>query len=532
MLFAAAAFVLLIACANLANLTTAHAAARAGDLSLRLALGATRVDVLRLQFAELLIVSATGLIAGLFIAAAAVPALLAIDPVAARALGVVSIDWRVQLFCAAAALLTATAAALIPAVRSFRGGVAGRSAESETRTTGSRAAVRIRRLLVVGQVALCVALLMGGAVVVSGLRSLTRQHPGFDASGVLTAQLRLPDTSYATPAARVSFVSRLLESVRAIPGVEAASTTMNDFIPGFAYQTLFHVENRPSPDGQPHSTLFRRVSPGYFKTMRIRELSGRSFSDQDTIDAPAVAVVSRLLADQLFTGEDPVGRVIRRTAANSPPVTIVGVVDDVYDAGFGQRPAATLYLPWSQSSNTGVPIGLVIRTQMDPSSLVPAVRDALYRIDPALPLRRVQPLDAFLQESLAPERFRTTVLGVIAALGLILAALGIYGVTYRGVVDRTREFAIRLALGSERPGILRMVMTEAMRDVTAGAVAGVIAGVVLCRLLERLVDHVGSANAGTTAASVAVLVVAAFAAALVPAVRVLSVNPAQALRGQ
>ena len=532
MLFAAAAFVLLIACANLANLTTAHASARAGDLSLRVALGATRLDVLRLQFAELLIVSVTGLAAGLLIAQAAVPALLAIDPVAARGLGPVSIDWRVQLFCAAAALLTATGASVIPAIRSFRGNLAGRSTEAASRATGSRAAVRIRRLLIVGQVALCIALLMGGAVVISGLRSLTRQDPGFDPSGVLTAQLRLPDTSYATPAARVAFVARLLASVRAIPGVEAASTTMNDFIPGFAYQTMFHVENRPSPDGQPYSTLFRRISPEYFRTMRIRELHGRTFSDQDTIDAPAVAVISRLLADQIFPGEDAVGRIIRRTAANSPPITIIGVVDDVYDAGFGQRPAATLYLPWSQSSNNGVPISLVIRTRMDPSSLVSAVREAVRQLDPALPLRRVQPLGAFLDESLAPERFRTTVLGVIVSLGLVLAALGIYGVTYRGVVDRTREFAIRLALGSERPRVLRMVMAESLKDVAAGLAVGVAAGVVLCGTLERLVEHVGPASAGTTTASVAVLLVAAVIATLVPAVRVLRVNPAEALRGQ
>jgi putative ABC transport system permease protein len=532
MLFAAAAFVLLIACANLANLTTAHTASRAGDLSLRVALGATRLDVLRLQFAELLIVSGVGLTAGLLIAWAAVPALLAIDPVAARGLGVVRIDWHVQLFCAAAALLTAVGASVIPAIRSVRGGSAGGFTEGAVRTTSSRTAARVRRLLVVGQVALCLALLMAGAVVVGGLRSATRLHPGFDPSGVLTAQIRLPDASYATPATRVSFVARLLDDVRAIPGVESASTTMNDFIPGFSYQTNFHVENRPSPDGQPHSTLFRRVSPDYFKTMRIRELSGRTISEQDAIDAPAVAVVSRLLADQLFPGEDPVGRVIRRTAANSPPVTIVGVVDDVYDAGIGQPPAATLYLPWSQTSNTGVPIGLVVRTALDPSSLVPSVREAVRRIDPALPLRRVQPLTTFLDESLAAERFRTTVLGVIVALGLILAALGIYGVTYRGVVDRSREFAIRLALGSERPGILRIVMGEALKDVAAGAVVGVVAGVLLCGMLQRLVEHVSAANAETTIASLAVLVVAAVAAALVPAARVLRVDPADALRTQ
>jgi predicted permease len=387
-------------------------------------------------------------------------------------------------------------------------------------------------VLVAGQAGLCLALLMAGASVVGGLRTVTRLNPGFDPSGVLTAQIRLPETSYGSEEARVSFVDRVLDEIRVIPGVEAASTTMNDFIPGFAYQTLFHVENRPSPDGQPYSTLFRRISPEYFRTMRIRELRGRTFSRQDTTDAPAVAVISRLLADQVFPGEDAVGRMIRRTAANTPPITIIGVVDDVYDAGFGQRPAATVYLPWSQSSNNAVPIGLVIRTEMDPSSLVPAVRDAVRRIDTALPLRRVQPLDTFLRESLAPERFRATVLGLIVALGLGLAALGIYGVTYRGVVDRTREFAIRLALGSERPGIVRMVMREALMDVAAGALVGVAAGLLLCGALARLVDHVGAANAATTLASLAVLLGAAAAAAFLPAMRVLRVDPADALRGQ
>jgi putative ABC transport system permease protein len=530
MLFAATTFVLLIACANLANLTSAHAAAGAADLSLRVALGATRVDVLRLQFAELLIVSVTGLIPGLLLAAGAVPALLAIDPVAARSLGSISIDWRVQSFSVVVALLTAVGASLIPAVRSFRGSTSGRLSDGTLRTTGSRATARVRRALLVGEVGLCLALLMAGAVAVGGLRSITRQHPGFDPHGVLTAQVRLPDATYSTHPARVAFVTRLLESVRAIPGVEAASTTMNDFIPGFAYQTLFNVENRPSPDGQPYSTQFRRVSPDYFRTMRIRELRGRTFADQDTNEAPAVAVVSRSLADQLFSNDEAVGRVIRRTAPNAPPITIIGVVDDVYDVGMGQAPAATLYLPWTQTSNTGVPISLVIRTEMDPAALVPAVRQAVQQIDPALPLRKIQPLEAFLEESLAPERFRTLVLGIIVMLGLGLAALGIYGVTYRGVVDRTREFAIRVALGSERPQILRMVVGEALKDVAAGAIAGVAVGLLLCGILARLVAHVGSASVATIASSFVVLLVSAIAAAFIPALRVLRVDPAEALR--
>ena len=529
MLFGAAGFVLLIACANVANLTSAQAASRSTDLSVRVALGATGSDLLRLQFAELLIVSAAGLLPGLLLASAAVPALLAIDPVAARTLGSVTIDWRVEAFCAMAAVLTSIAAATIPAIQFSRARTSGQTADG-LRTTGSRSSMRTRRLLLVSEVGLCLALLMAGAVVVSGLGAATRQHPGFDPRGVLTAQIRLPDAGYSTHEARAAVVARLLERVRTIPGVEAASTTMNDFIPGFAYQTMFNVENRPKSDGQPYSTHFRRISPDYFRTMRIRQLRGRAFADQDTSVSAAVAVISHSLADQLFPGEEPVGRIIRRTAPNSPPITIIGVVDDVYDVGLTQTPEPTLYLPWSQTSNNGVPITLVIRTGLDPSSLVPAVREAVRQIDPALPLRKTQPLETFLSESLAPERFRTTVLGTIVLLGLGLAALGIYGVTHRGVVDRTREFAIRLALGSESHHVMRMVIGGALKDVAAGAIVGSVAGLLLCGLLARWVEHVGSASATTTAASLAVLLLVALAAAVIPALRVLRVDPAEALR--
>jgi putative ABC transport system permease protein len=528
-LFAAASFVLLIACANIANLTSAQAAARSTDFSLRLALGATSADVLRLQFAELLILSVAGLVPGLVIASAAVPALLALDPVATRALGPVTIDWRVQVFTAAVAVLTAVVASIVPAARTITRTDVRASADAGRRTLGSQGASRLRRGLVITQVALSLALLMGGAVLVSGLQAISRIRPGYDPHGILTAHVRLPD-SYSTAAARAAVVDRLLARVRALPGVTSASTTMNAFVPGFAYQTTFNVENRPSPDGQPYTTHFRRVSPGYFDTMRIAERRGRTFGEQDVADQPAVAVISQRVADQLFPGEDPVGRVLRRTAADAPPLTIIGVVDDVRDVSLTQAPEGILYMPWAQSNNTAVPVGLVIRTTLDPVSLIPAVRSAVSAVDPALPLRNAQPLEAFLSDSLAPERFRTMVLGIVAGLGLLLAALGIYGVTYRGIVDRTHEFAVRLALGSERQSVVRMVIAEAFRDVAAGAAAGVVAGFVTCALLSRLVENVSAAGPLTTVVAVSVLASAAFAASLIPALRILGVEPADALR--
>jgi putative ABC transport system permease protein len=529
MLLAATAFVLLIACVNLANLASAHAVARAGELSLRLALGASRADLLRVPLAELLIVCVSGLIPGLLLAWSAVPALLAVNPTIARTLGAVAIDWRVQAVSALAAIVTAVLASTVPAMSAMRGQIAAALTAGTARATGSPRAARVQRALVSIEVALCVALLMAGAVLIEGLRDLSRRSPGYQAAGVLTAQIRLPDASYRTPAVRATVVQRLLDEIRSLPGVVSASTTQNAFVPGFSYQTLIGVKDRPSPDGQPYTVQFRRVSGDYFKTLSIRTLAGRVFTDDDTADRPQVAVISRRFAETLLPGLDPIGRLLVRN--NIPaPVTIVGVVDDAADVSVTERPEATLYLPWSQNNNSGVPIAFTIRTAVDPASLVPAVRDALRRTDASLPLRRVQPLEVFVTESTAPERFRTMVLGIIALLGLVLAALGISGVTYRSVIDRSKDFAVRLALGSAPGAVIRLVLVESARDLAIGAAAGLAAGTTLCALLARSLQNVGAVDAITTGVSIAVIGAVGVAAAFVPALRIMRVDPAAVLR--
>ena len=530
-LFAAIAFVLLIACANIASLTSAQAAGRSGEVALRVALGASRGDVVRLQLMELAVISCAAALPGLALAWMAVPSLLAMDPAAARTLGPVSIDWRVQGFTAIAALATALGAGLAPAMHAFNSNTSSALAEGSRRAAGGRTARRMRGALVAGEVGVCVALLMGGAALVQGLRQVSRLEPGFDPDRVLAAQVRLQEPGYVKPEARVAVVSRILETLRGLPGVESASTVMNRFEPGFSYQTTFFVPSRPRSDGQPWATQFRRVSADYFRTMRIRELRGRTFSESDTIVTPHVAVISQLLADQLFPNEDPVGRVIRRTAANAPPTTIVGVVDDVRDVSITQAPEPTLYLAWAQNNNTGIPVTFVLRTAADPASLTPEVRAAVANADPGLPLQTVSPLDTFLQDSLAPPRFRSTVLSVIAALGLILAALGIYGVTSRGVVDRRHEFAVRLALGATSPRLVRSAVGDSLRNVAVGATGGILVGVWLCATLRRLLENVPDGDAVPIALmATALLFSAAAAAALIPALRVLRVQPADALK--
>jgi predicted permease len=530
MLMAAAGLVLLIACVNIANLTSAHAVARSGELLLRLALGASRRDVLRMHLAELLIVCLAGLVPGLLLARAAVPALLAISPTIARTLGEVSIDWRVQAFSALAAVLTALAASVGPATRAMRGQVSTVLAATASRTSGSARAARVQRALVSIEVALCVALLMAGAVVIQGLRDLSTRGPGYQPAGVLTAQVRLPEASYRSLELRATVVDRLLADIRALPGVVAVAVTQNAFVPKFSYQTLIKVKDRPTPDDQPHTVQFRRISPDYFKTMQIRMIAGRVFTDADSSDRPPVAIISRRFAETLMPALDPIGRQLLR---NTPPQLtwdIVGIADDASDVTAAEQAEPTLYLPWAQNNNFGVPVAFVIRTAVDPSSLIPALRETLKRVDASLPLRKAQPLEVFVTESTAPERFRMFVLSILAMLGLVLAALGIAGVTYRSVIDRSKEFAVRLALGSEPGAVIRLVLLESMRDLSIGAGAGLAGGVAACGLLAGTLENVAAIDVATTAVSIAIIVSTGVAAAFLPALRIMRVQPAGVLR--
>jgi putative ABC transport system permease protein len=530
MLLAATAFVLLIACVNIANLTYAQAIARSGELALRLALGATSGDVVRVHLAELLIVCVSGLIPGLLLAAAAVPALLAINPTIARTLGSVAIDWRVQLFSVGVAMLAAIGASAFPAIRAMRGQMSAAASAIGSRATGSPKAIRLQRTLVSIEVALSVALLMAGTVVVQGLRDVSLRSPGFQSAGVLTAQIRLPDVAYKAPESRAAVVERILAGIRALPGVVGASTTQNTFVPGFSFQTMINVKDHPTPDRQPHTVQFRRVSTDYFRTMQIKVTNGRSFGEGDIADQPQVAIVSRQFAERLLPEGDPIGRVLVRDISNPVPLTVVGVVDDVSDVSVTEAPEPTLYLPWAQNNNSNIPVAFVIRTAVDPASVAPLVRGVLKDIDSSLPLRRVQPMEVFISESIAPERFRTMILGIIAMLGLVLAAVGISGVTYRSVIDRTKEFAVRLALGSQPGAVVRLVLLESARDLALGAVAGFAGGAALCAILARSMEHVGSVDALNTGVAIGVIAVVGIAAACLPALRVLRVLPAQVLR--
>lgn len=528
-LLAGAIALVLIACANLANLTLAQIVGRRSEIALRTALGAGHGAVIRLQMIETLMLVAIGTAAGIVVGAWTLPILIALDPITARVLGEVTIDWHVQAATALVALVVTMIAGALPLARELGGDTAPTLAEGNRRAAGSRRHDRMRHLLVGAEAAMAVVLLVCGALLFSAFERTARIDPGFDPRGVLGAQLRMSATAYPTEAARAQFISQVLERVRAVPGVTAAGTTLNQFIPGFAFVTLVKIEGKPTPDGQPHTVQFRRISPGYFHTLRIPLLRGRDFTDGDGANAPPVVIISRSFADRFWPNQDALGRRVER-GANPRLFTVVGIVDDVSDAGFGQAPAPTIYVTYAQNNVAITPTSLVVRTEGDPITFTSAVRAAILSVDPAQPLANITTLDQFLADSLGPQRFRSTLLAVLGALGLALAAVGIYGVTARAVEERTRELGVRLALGATPAGVVLLVMRQALRAVGIGLAIGVVLAAVAGQTLLQTLQGLDRAEAWSAVPAVAVLAIVAALAAGIPARQAVSLDPTTALR--
>lgn len=520
----------LIAAANLGNLTLADVLRRRGDLALRSALGATRADLVWPELLQGALLALAGTAAGVAAGAWLLPALIALDPANELAAASLALDWRVV---AGAALLAGSimgAAAVLPSLRTAGADVAATLAGSGSRPTGSARHDRLRTMLVAAQTALTLVLLVAGAMLAGAFERTAGTAPGFDARGVLTAQLRLPETVYGTSDRRAAFAAALIERTRAIPGVVDASTTQNLFVPGFAFLTLVHVEGRPTPDGQAHTVQFRRTGPGYFRTMRIRQVSGREFDERDVATVMPVVVVSRLLASQFWPGENPIGKRLRRSS-DKEWSSVVGVVEDVRDVGYGQDAQATLYVPYAQHNVAAAPISLVVRMASgDPLASAAAVKRAVWEIDPTQPLASVGTLDRFLQDSLGPQRFRTVLLNLLAALGLALAAVGIYGVTARTVAERTREAGVRLALGGSPRQVWLTLAGRPMRAFGAGTAAGLAASAAAAAALARIFPEVTGGFPVHVAAAVAALLSCGVAAALIAAHRVTRVDPLEALK--
>jgi putative ABC transport system permease protein len=527
-LLAAVIALAVIAGANLSNLTLAQVMARRSDFALRAAIGGQSADLIRLQMIETLLLAVAGIGAGLLFGRWMLPSLLALDPTTAQTLHDVRIDGRLQAGIAAFALLIAVASGLLPLWRLVRGqGLAG--VANTRRAIGWRGDQRVRQFLVGLQTAMAVVLTICGAVLLTGLNRAARIDPGFDPANVLGAQMRMSGAAYPTEAARAALIAAVLERIRAVPGVVDAGATLNPFIPNFFYQTTVEIDGKPTPDGQPHTVQFRRASPRYFSTLRIPLLRGRAFDDRDGQGAPQVAIVNQSFADRFWPGEDPIGRGITRGPRK---VTVVGVVADVRDVNVGKPSSPTIYLAYFQNNAAVAPVSLVVRAAGDPLALTAAVRAAVLSVDPLQPIDHVTTLEQFLGDSLGPQKFRSALLGVLAGIGVIIAAVGIYGVTSRAVQERTQELGVRLALGATHAAVVRTMMWHSMRAVVAGLIAGGALAAIAATALLRALPDLSRSDAWTAAPAVMVLAITAALASLIPARHAASLDPLAALRSE
>jgi predicted permease len=535
-LLGAVGLVLLIACVNVANLLLARVAAREGELAVRTALGAGRYRLMRQLLTESLVLSALGGAAGILLAAFSLDALLALQPAGVPRLAEVHVDRAVVGFAALLSVLTGLLFGVFPALQMSRRPTA------ESLREGSRGVLsgrghRMRSGLVIGQMALAMMLLAGAGLLLRSFTQLRRVDPGFRSENVLTFRLSLPDSAYKDDdGTRVSFYNRLLDRLSALPGVRSAGAVMRAPLTGANFNLSFEVKGRPPlPPMQQPSMEIRVATLDYFQTMGIPVLRGRPILGRDVAGSPQVVVISESAALRHFPGEDPMGKFIVLgwgRGEGQPKVggEVVGIVGDVKERGLAEEKPPELYVPYAQ-----VPIetmDVVLRTQVSPRALVPAVEKIVHEIDPELPVARVATLDEVVARSISEPRFYMVLLGAFAAMAVFLAALGIFGVLSYSVVQRSREIGIRVALGAHPSDVLRMVLGHAATLAVAGVLAGLAGALALSRAIGSLLFELSPTDPLTLGSMAVLLGLVALVASYLPARRATRVDPLIALRSE
>ncbi len=531
LLLAAVTCVLLIACVNLANLMTARGVTRQPELALRVALGASRSRVVRLLLAEsaaLAIVSAAG---GILIAWWSLDWLVGLAPGDVRGLRDVSIDRMVVSYTALIAGACALLVGLAPALRSTRGDLR-QDMGAERTTGGSRAQRRWLNGLIVTETAVGAVLLVAAMLVVTGLDRLANVDPGFDASTVSTMRVDLPNSRYSF-AKQVAFYDRLLPEMAGLPGIEGSAIVGPLPLGGSRYTISFELTaNRTADAGARLGSGFAFVSPGYFQTMRIPLRQGREFTIADDDRAPRTVIVNESFARQYFPGEDAIGQRIRpglqTTEPDVPWREIVGVVNDSKQQTLNEAPGPAIFFPYAHGLITTPHI--VVRAAGGVDTVPEMVRRVIVAADPELAVYDIRTLEERLNLSMASQRFTTFLLTLFAGLGLLLIAIGLYGVLAYGVAQRTHEFGVRVALGARPRAIVGGVVRGALALVGSGLLFGIIAATALARVMMSMLDFVAPPDAPAYGAVAIILFVVAAAAVFVPARRAMRVDPMQTLR--
>ncbi len=531
-LLAAVGFVLLIACANVANLMLARAAARQKEIAIRTALGAGRLRIIRQLLTESVLLSLVGGVCGLLLALWGIDLLLASMP-RQFALGIpgwnkIGLDYRVLGFTLLVSLLTGILFGLFPAWHASKYDL-NESLKEGSKGSAGQGRKRFRNALIVSEVTLALVLLVGSGLMMRSLWRLMDVKPGFDPQNLTTLQLSLPPAQYAQNEQIVAFYSELTRRIENLPGVEAVATI--DMMPmgGSGGTTSFMVEGRPAPQpGQYPEANARTSSPGYFQTMRIPVVKGRDFSERDTANTPFVVVINETMARKYWPGEDPIGKRLLDPRNRTPPAEVIGVVGDVKH--FGLDDQAEEYIYTSSIQTPGNAMFLVVRTTTDPLSMTGTLRKEVQALDKELPVFDVKPMEQRIVESTGARRLVMFLLGVFALVALILASVGIYGVMAYAVTQRTHEIGIRMALGASRSDILRLVIRQGMLLVVGGVVLGLLISFAVTRFMSGLLFGVAPNDPATLVGVSLLLAAIAFIACLVPARRAMKVDPMVALR--
>jgi putative ABC transport system permease protein len=532
-LFAAVVFVLLIACANVANLFLMRASGRTREIALRVAIGATSGRIAQQMLVESFIVAGLGGLLGLGLAFAGMRAMSSLIPAAARTGDGGNLNAVVLMFALGVTMLSAIMFGLAPAIHAVKAGVYARLKESGKSTTGGVRQNRWRTMLVVAELALSVILLAGAGLMMKSVYRLIAVDPGFRPDHLLRLNMSLTPTDYPNSVAIRAFWRRLLEGVRTLPGVESAALGTGVPLTNSHSRGDITIEGMPlpAPGSFPHPDR-HAVSPGYLHTLGIRLIRGRDFNDADSETAPGVALINARLARDLFPGQDPVGKryMPGRPDSGRKPVwiEIIGVVDDTRMYGLANPSRLEVYRPLKQTGPDEM--DLIVKSRVEPAALTSSIRAVLASINPNQPISSVATMDQLVQDSVGSRRVTLILLGLFSTLALVLAGIGIYGVISYSVAQRTQEIGIRMALGARREDVVKMILLQGARIAAAGVIIGMLAAVSLTRYLEKLLFAVSPGDPGTFAAVAFVLAMVALLACYIPARRTLRVDPIIALR--
>jgi putative ABC transport system permease protein len=532
LLLGAVTFVLLIGCANVANLLLASGAARQKEMAIRTALGASRWRVMRQLFTESTILALTGGAVGVLVAVWGLAAITKLLPADFPRLNEIHLDLRILGFTFAASVLTGILFGLVPALQISRPDVQETIRETGRGTSASRRQSRFRHALIASEVALCVVLLAGAGLLFRSFLRLQSVNTGFVSEQVLTARLTPSGTNFAKATDFEKFYIQVLEKISAMPGVQDAGL-INTLPLEKGPTTGFRVEGRPilTPDKWP-MVNYRAVTQNYFRAMSIPVIQGRTYDERDNVNSPPMMIINQQTAREIFPGENPVGKRITfgNTNQNGQPVwyEIIGVVGNVRSIELREEPESEIYFSTLQDSWPAM--SLVVRSSVEPESLSGAIRQVVNDVDKSVPVSQVKTMEHVVSESITQPRFNLFLLSLFSTVAMLLSAAGIYGVTAYTVSQRTHELGIRLALGAQVGDVLKMILGQGMAVIGVGLLVGLGAAFGLMRLLRSLLFGVGENDPLTFAAITLVLLIVALIACYIPARRATKVDPLEALR--